>query len=156
MNWHRSVILQLHHRDAHQLIRWILLLELGFQVLYWIEGLYTTWKDIINFLILINKRLNYKLSIQKITNKLPVSSISTTFFVQVSRVTLERKDFSALTMVFFTLLKCWLALQQEELVGVGGPGLISTPDLMRSIWTTVKMACSNRTLVRKWSSVAPM
>ena len=34
MNRHGSVILEFHHRDADKLVGWILLLELGLQVLY--------------------------------------------------------------------------------------------------------------------------
>ena len=45
MNRHRSVILQLHHRDAYQLICWILTLEFGFQVLKRYLWLWSTWKS---------------------------------------------------------------------------------------------------------------
>ena len=85
--------------------------------------------------------------------------MTTTFLVRVSWVTLVRNDLWAFSMVFFTRLKCWLALQHGGLLGLVGPGLVSTPALTRRIWTIVKMVCSNKrhtdaaALARNWSCI---
>ena len=56
--------------------------------------------------------------------------------LRVEGVSLDWKFLSAVAMELLTLLKCKLADQQE------GPGLVSIPDLIRSIRTTQVRAYS--------------
>ena len=63
----------------------------------------------------------------------------------VSGETLVRKLLLTSAITLFTRLKCWFALQHKELVAVSGPGLVSMPDMTRSIWMISKMSNSNLT-----------
>ena len=73
----------------------------------------------------------------------PASCISIAGLVKVSASTLVWKFWWTFAITFFTLLKCWLASQHWELVGVEGPGFVSIPAMTRSIWMRPEMANSS-------------